>query len=270
MSRSFGLVFGVGQGGHCGVEDVLALRSGAPGNPRADYLRALREHRGTGGYGFSGFDRTRSIFVHIPKTAGVSIARALYDGLGAGHLGIHDYEMALRPVVVSGYFMFTLVRNPWDRLYSAYTFLMSGGMNDHDRAWAERHLAGYRDFEEFVVSGLETVKGQIHFVPQVEFLKSAIRPRTGVNFIGLYENIADDFAAVSAVVNPAAQLRHENRTVRAPGSYRDAYSRAMIEAVGRSYRVDVDAFGYVFDGSSLDAQLSRRRPTARSDALQSS
>jgi hypothetical protein len=65
------------------------------------------------------FIRTGAAFIHIPKCAGTSVSCTLYGSLGAGHMAVRDLQLLLPRRIFKGLFVFTFVRNPWDRLYSA-------------------------------------------------------------------------------------------------------------------------------------------------------
>ena len=69
------------------------------------------------------------------------------------------------------YFKFTFVRNPYDRLFSAYTFLKKGGINDQDNNFAKKYLSEYNSFDNFVKFGLikPEVLSWVHFKPQKDF-----------------------------------------------------------------------------------------------------
>ena len=124
----------------------------APGHFRRYQTR--RVSTGEKRSSYDGFDRTRSIFVHIPKAGGVSVAISLYGNRAGSHTSVSGYQLVFSAAEFQSYFKFTFVRNPWDRLYSAYRFLSAGGMNDLDRSWSEKHLAGVEDFEAFVLEAL--------------------------------------------------------------------------------------------------------------------
>src|SRR5947208_3465937 len=107
----------------------------------------IADLRGRGVY--AGYpNRHRCIFIHIPKTAGSSIALSLF-GEQLEHITYRDYQIA-NPRKFDRYFKFAFVRNPWDRVVSSYFFLRNGTMDEGNRAEAERLLAGYSDFGSFV------------------------------------------------------------------------------------------------------------------------
>ena len=102
------------------------------------------------------FYKSKTIFLHIPKTAGTSLVYAIYgDVKGGGHRSISFYRYILAKKIEE-YFTFCFVRNPYSRLYSTYQFLSKGGVNQHDRLAFKMHLEKYNDFEDFVINGLNT------------------------------------------------------------------------------------------------------------------
>ena len=71
-------------------------------------------------------DEHRCVFIHIPKAAGTSLTKTLFAA-PSRHLQYTEYERA-NPKKFKKYFKFTFVRNPYDRLFSAYSFLKKGGL----------------------------------------------------------------------------------------------------------------------------------------------
>ena len=96
------------------------------------------------------FDEHRCIFVHIPKCAGISLVKSLFGDFDLGHAGIKRYQIMFGPAEFNRYFKFTIVRNPFDRLVSAFFFMKKGGINEGDKSWANRKFAHYDNFEAFV------------------------------------------------------------------------------------------------------------------------
>lgn len=211
----------------------------------------LKRYRaeGVGPYSLVPSDRLRCIFVHMPRTAGVSVCRALFDGyLAAGHTPAWDYRMVYSREDFRGFFKFTFVRNPWSRLYSAFVFLRAGGFNPVDERFANRHLGEFETFDRFVRDGLrrKPIREYLHFRPQRSLLA---RPRGGieVDYVGRFEHLERDFADVCERLGLDAELGRSNASPASAASYREVYSSESAEIAAEVYRADADAFDYTFD-----------------------
>ena len=68
----------------------------------------MRRVKARDGFSYEPFDRTRSIFVHVPKCAGISISRALYGNLGGGHTTFNEYATIFEPHAFRRYFKFAI------------------------------------------------------------------------------------------------------------------------------------------------------------------
>lgn len=205
---------------------------------------------------FKSFRDSQCIFVHIPKCAGISVARSLFGNDAGGHLPIRAYLKNFSEQEFVNFFKFTIVRNPWDRLVSAYWYLKNGGMNQSDRMWAEQHLSFYKNFNEFVIEWVctENIETGLHFQPQYQFVAlPKPLPSRGViipfDFIGSFENLHHDFSYIQQQLGFEGQLRHENKTPKKYKDFRSYYSDKTREIVANVYREDIALFGYDFDNS---------------------
>jgi hypothetical protein len=216
---------------------------------RVRKLRQLRHQLSPGGYTLASFDQYRCIFVHIPKCAGVSICRSLFGNNGAGHHSIATFQQVFDAPSFEHYFKFTFVRNPWDRLLSAWRFLRAGGFNDTDRRWARRHLSEFPDFGTFVRHWLtpENARSWVHFRPQTDFLRLD-NGRPGVDFVGRYELIDTDFRQVCDQLGINAPLSTLNVAPAPRRDYRTAYGSESRAIVANVYAQDIGELGYDFDG----------------------
>ena len=206
----------------------------------------------------------RCIFVHIPRTGGTSIEVALgmhgdwrVENKATMFGQIASPELARRvastaflqhataselrgllPEEFGKYFRFTFVRNPWDRLVSVYS-----RMDPHMRASAESAglpLKGI-SFDEFV-ERTEHFR-DAHLDAQDRFVFDAAGHGL-VDFIGRYERLAEDFAAVCARLGQTVDLPHRNASTH--DAYRQYYSDATRKIVERRYGADIEKFGYQF------------------------
>lgn len=197
-------------------------------------------------YSLEPADRLNCIFVHIPKCAGVSVSRALFGCLGGGHTSLEDYQRIYSPREYAGKYKFTIVRNPWDRLVSAFLFLRAGGFNEEDRLFANDHLQAFDSFETFVAQWVNSknIMQYPHFYPQLSFISVNRRPPK-LDFIGRFEQLEADFAKIARRLGIETKLPAENRTHR-NRDYRDYYNAETMQIVGDVYRADIATLGYSF------------------------
>lgn len=201
-------------------------------------------------YSIQPFIDHKCIFVHIPKCAGISINKSLFGNLGCGHATIGQYLATLGVKRFDSFFKFTIVRNPWDRLVSAFFFLKNGGMNRFDKDFADKHLYLYNDFEAFVHEWVnkENIRKYIHFLPQGYFLCIG-NSEPLVDFIGYYENIEEDYKKIASRIGSKKRLDKLNFR-KNKKKYSSYYSSEMLKIVGDVYQKDVDMFGYDFKSST--------------------
>lgn len=192
------------------------------------------------------FDRHRCIFVHIPKSAGSSVAQGLFGQRTVGHFPIRWHQTA-DPVRFADYFKFGFVRNPWDRLLSAYLYLQRGGAAKRDQGWSD-FVRRFDSFDDFVRQWLneENAQRSVLFLPQYRF----VCDRFGMpclDLIGRYENLQRDYQQIAARLGVTAQLPSINRSPDRQ-AYTEHYSARSRELVARVYARDIELFGYRFDG----------------------
>ena len=181
-------------------------------------------------------DKRKCVFIHIPKCAGNSMV----DAFG---VHVHSHQPAnyyWREKKILNYYLFTFVRNPWDRFLSAYLFLKDGGINDVDKL-AQKNLIKGRDFEEFLLdTPVHEILQQVHFKRLTHFLNRK------VDFVGKYENLDADFKQL--LINIKAddiELPHLNAT-RNKKHYTEYYNDKTIKAIKRLYFRDIKLFNYEF------------------------
>lgn len=206
-------------------------------------VRGLIE--GNRDYTLAPFLATESLFVHVPKTAGVSVAVALYGCRAGGHRSLSRYRLALGDRFVDRAFKFAFVRNPWDRFVSAYHFLQCDGINRRDADFRRRVLARYPTFEHFVLGWLTPARAQtqVHFVPQFEFLLSGSNS-IGLDLVARFESLPSDYQSIATRIPGSSPLVESNQSCRS--HYREYYSARSRAIVADVYRRDIEAFNYEF------------------------
>jgi len=232
-------------------------------------LQQLRHTITRGSLSLQEFDRRRAIFVHIPKCAGIAVKKALFDDLSGGHIKLSTYCRTFEPDLFLAYFKFTFVRNPWDRLVSAYHFLKGGGYGERDRQWFERELSAYGDFDDFVCKWLrpENMGKHVHFWPQSDFLVDRNHSGVKVDYVAFYENIDEDFRFIARRIGVEKELRKQNTSSHK--SYMDYYRDETREIVRNLYLADIERFGYDFENTNLPAQIANRDAIVAGDRMAS-
>lgn len=193
-----------------------------------------------------GFEKHKCIFIHIPKAAGVSLSQNLFGNLGGGHLPIYEYFKVYSPEEFKTYFKFTVVRNPWDRLVSAYHFLKEGGFNEVDKKWFNDNLAKYVDFEDFVLKWVnkKNINTFTHFIPQYYYL--SLNGKILVDKIYNFENLEEAIVDINNKLDTSITLTHKNKTINRKNEYRAYYNEETKQIVGNVYKTDIELFHYQF------------------------
>lgn len=113
-----------------------------------------------------------AIFIHIPKTAGISIFMSLY-GIKGGHSSISRWEEKIGKRKLEKYFKFTVIREPTERFISAYNFLLNGGLGSENEIRMKNILKRNKEsLDEFIwnlYENKDTLPSQ-HFASQYSYL----------------------------------------------------------------------------------------------------
>lgn len=215
------------------------------------HLKGMKELRTSvfssekGDFSLKPYDENQCIFIHITKTAGTSVATGLFGYLPYHYTAI-DYRVIYGRKTFDQYYKFAFVRNPWDRLYSAYRYLKSGGWNQDDKLWTERNLGEINSFSEFVKTWVceKNICKHRHFWPQHQFICDE-KKRLLVDHLAYFETLTADFNEICSILNIDTQLARHNTN---PGNdYRDAYDDVSRKIVANVYASDIELFGYDFD-----------------------
>jgi len=186
-----------------------------------------------------------AIFFHIPKTGGISINTRLYDAPIAAHLGI---VAALRIFTADEFrqaFKFAFVRNPFDRLVSAFFHLKRSAATNYppDTEFFARYGDITKDgFSAFVdwVSQKDACYRHAILIPQHEFI--CLGDRIMVDVLGRFETIAQDYSKIASRIGLNESLPRINETEHE--HYSKYYDDRLADSVLRIYKRDFEIFGY--------------------------
>jgi hypothetical protein len=226
----------------------------------------------------------KCIFVHIPKTAGSSVHRALVekmhpeldksmlqrfsdipikksntslmavyelsaDGIyiKRGHDGIITTKKNLKGTMLESYI----------NKYFTFCFVR----NPWDRfVSAHAHLIDrrrrgpelpYKTFNDFILGNIRSEKihtkllKQLHFEPQYKYILDS-NNNINIDFIGRFENLHEDFDIICKKIGiKTPKLRHNNKSHHK--SYQTYYTDKTAEIIYNAYKEDIDYFDYSFN-----------------------
>jgi len=191
--------------------------------------------------------QTKSLFIHIPKSAGISIREAIYGQPVGYHRTISDYSLCFDKETYDSLWKFTFVRNPFNRVISAFFYLKQGGRSYIDHIVKQKLLDQYSTFPEFVLAldRMRHLMELVHLRPQESFLKNPTNGNIEADFIGRFESIQQDFQLVCERLGIRQDPLPRRNTRRAASiehaSYYNARTRKIISGL---YKRDFEAFGY--------------------------
>lgn len=191
-------------------------------------------------------DKYKCIFIHVPKVAGSSIERVIYqtDKWLVGHVKASDYTKFDKDKFDS-YFSFGFIRNPYDRVVSAYHYLKNDSPDPCDIKWGRLHINNLT-FEEFILSlqdeeFKEEILSKNHFSFQYKYLCDK-NMNILVNFIGKFEKLDNDFKKILNILRRKDSLVHINKSKHL--NYRDYYNSQTYKIIREIYRDDFEIFDY--------------------------
>lgn len=180
-------------------------------------------------------------FIHNPRTSGTTLAKYLVwrGGIETDRLLIHRRyidESALMDL--TNYYVFGFVRNPFSREVSIFTMYKTlSGRNPTFAEWIESRFVEQID-KNFICPQYE------YFCDATGALKANI-----FNFERRKESITEIADRLKFPVEQMLNYSPMVNSVRSPEiDYRTMYTYAMVDIVTPFFQLDMDAFGYNFDG----------------------
>jgi len=238
-------------------------------------------------------EEKKFIWFKSAKTAGTSMYRGLmkkeiYDLVGYkdNPIEFSKWWDSLTDEKLNNYFKFTFVRNPYDRLVSAFNhIIMEQTLQTYVDAWPVIHPNEngkpaeitfdiiFKLFTLFVKRGLQTHdinKDSVHWMPQNNHVE--MDGYQIVDFVGKYENLEVDWKYVANKLKVSEELpfigasttaKSENKTRQEQQNLHWSHFYIMddtIDVVSKFYRRDIDIFEYNdWEAKLLERQITNKK-----------
>ena len=204
----------------------------------------------------------KCIFLHIPKAAGTSIERFLRDvdsDIPSKVLRKRGFSRFLNDHL--DYYVFSIVRNPYDRLVSAWKWGEFKLRNEPSCPYYQKSRSvsfeeyvqllvyeNYRHFNRLCWSEYE----EYHTLPQFEccphlngghYFTDKSNPSFSCDFIGRFENLKEDFKKIYSDLNfDKLELPHAFNSKAFKEEF--SWTSQLKDKVHSYYQKDFDLFGY--------------------------
>jgi len=136
----------------------------------------------------------------------------------------------------NSYFKFTVVRDPWDRMYSNYESVMRDEINK--RSWGIKQPKTFNEF-------LHLFMGKEMLVyPQTFWLKD-FKNQLPFDYVCRFENLGDDFDNVCRLMGfKSIVLPYINKG--SEGDYKDRMDSEAADLIAEFYKEEIELFNYSF------------------------
>lgn len=167
-------------------------------------------------------DNNKFIFVHIPKNSGTAMSDVICKeypnsillkevdtktGLDKMHLHQDVISQYINQDKLDTYFIFCIIRNPYEKMYSAWSFIKNRFPYKNVNDFIKFHITN-----EFIF-GRELIKNdaRVHYRPQHTFIFNE-KSEKMVNFIIRYETLNNDIKIMNEFHNLNIKEYGKNHT----------------------------------------------------------
>jgi hypothetical protein len=183
---------------------------------------------------------TREVFfIHLPKCAGISVREACPGVISDWHADCNHYAETYGERWRMG-FKFTIVRHPFDRAVSAFSYLKQ--QTPSHRFWVEdmgrrKIMEPYRDVNEFIAAGNHIARQVLHFWPQYTWLTDWLP-----DLILHFERLDEEWRMLWSLFPYFGHLGKINTSRHK--DYREVLTAKSQETLRQWYAEDLRLFGY--------------------------
>jgi len=184
------------------------------------------------------------LFIHLPKNAGSSVTKVLADYIGVDRedLRPQKYKFIYSreiPSVLDGkqddYFIFTVIRNPWERTVSYFHYLQQIRQPPHN-------LSKDVKFANWVrAGGFRTLQTQMSQLSD-EFPCNVSRY---IDYVARLERLSEDWLKICEEMGVSCDMMHDKKSKHK--HYSEYYNEITKDIVYKFYKDDVECLGYEFE-----------------------
>lgn len=190
------------------------------------------------------FDEKCFIFIHIPKTAGKSVNRII--GLqGACHLTYAEYENLIGEKI-KDYYLFSIIRHPYDRIISAYNYLADGGNQSiEDINFKKKWISPCLNINQFILESLskQEVISSPFFRPQTDYITDNKKEIPKNLHLYRFENLNTDIQKLPKEFKTGHKLPHLNSSSK-KSALKPLLSKEAKKALTDIYFEDFEYLNY--------------------------
>lgn len=195
-------------------------------------------------------------FIHIPKTAGISIQEWYRKTYGKFYKCMHaPVTHPAVSMVLEEMPAFCVVRNPFDLVYSWYRYKrqMLAEKRHRDPVELQAWRAGFdfwlpRYIDKINYTTDKTRPGEFNTItparPQLDYITQQGQIKT--RWILRFESLSKDIEQVNDYTGCHVLLTHENKSDLQIKDYRNAYTKRTRKLVEKYYERDLNYFNYDF------------------------
>lgn len=184
------------------------------------------------------------LFIHLPKNAGSSVTKVLADYIGVDREDLRPQEYKFIysreiPSVLNekqdDYFIFTIIRNPWERAVSYFHYLQQIRQPPHN-------LSKDVKFTNWVrAGGFRTLQTQMSQLSD-EFPCNVSRH---IDYVARLERLSEDWPKICEKMNISCDMMHDKKSKHK--HYSEYYNEITKDIVYKFYKDDVECLGYQFE-----------------------
>lgn len=179
----------------------------------------------------------KCIFIHIPKNAGTTIINSFDKKWGDPDTSFllsgphspkeHWIDLAIK---YKDYFIFSVIRNPWDRFISGWKYC-EGTKN--------------KSFDEILFNLPNHGHDNIH-ITRTQMSTISVENKIIPNYLIRYENLQEDYNMLCSIIGkPKRLLEWHNKTEHS--SYKDFFKTSSHKnEFYKHYKEDIETFQYTF------------------------